>query len=114
MSENRQILNLCKYSHIVYRWKAYFKLINVKMTTMTSKSISKVLQPFEDTDLQSNEALVLKILQRQLSKLYRHGCIKKCVTLQSLFETDQYLNIYPAGLKIKVEISYPFKDSNLQ
>ena len=68
MSENRQILNLCKYSHIVYRWKAYFKLINVKMTTMTSKSISKVLQPFEDTDLQSNEALVLKIMGIQLSK----------------------------------------------
>ena len=60
MSENRQILNLCKYSHIVYRWKAYFKLINVKMTTMTSKSISKVLQPFE---AESGSLLIFDLCQ---------------------------------------------------
>ena len=76
MSENRQILNLCKYSHIVYRWKTYFKVINTKMTTMTLKSISKALQLFEDTNLQSNEALVLKILEHQPSKHYRFRCNK--------------------------------------
>ena len=52
------ILNLYKCGFIVYCWKAYFKLINIQMTTMDLKLIAYLLQPLKDTELRFEHTLL--------------------------------------------------------
>ena len=71
-----KILKFYKYGHIVYRWKAYSKLINIKIRTMVLKPTTNILRAFKGEELlRKNSSFSRKIN-------------KKIGLLRSIFEQN--------------------------
>ena len=52
-----QFLKFYKYGHIVYRWKAYSKLINIKIGHMGLKPTTNILRAFKGEELWQKKLL---------------------------------------------------------